>query len=421
MFNKTTLLNKTTLRISLVLFVLLMTSFQTAVAEDWGRFRGPRADGTTADSKIPTTWSDKENVKWKLALPGGGFSSPIVVGKQVLVTAYSESGNGVKRHLVSVDRATGKAQWTKSIEGVSDGGGQGFSYHGQASHTPVSDGERVYVMFGSSGVIAYDLAGEQLWKKDVGNERRARFGTAASPILHGDLLIVAAGSESESIRAFNKKTGEEVWKTEAGSLSQSYSTPLIAKNAKGGEDLLISVAYEVWSMNPATGKLKWYAETQVDTAACPAIIAKDGVAYVIGGRSGGRAAIRIDGKDDVTDSSVLWSERGGSYVPSPVLHNGRLFWINDRGVASCVDTKTGKEVGQKRISGRFYSSVLLAGDKLYAVSRFGGTYVLKATPKFEQIALNKLTDESDFSGSPAVSDGQLFIRSDTNLYCIAAE
>jgi hypothetical protein len=370
---------------------------------------------------VPTEWSDSRNLTWKLSLPGAGFSSPIVVGKQVFVTAYSGSRDQVKRHLVCVDRETGEAAWTKTVDGVSDGGDGGFAHHGQASHTPVSDGERVYVMLGSSGVRAFDLSGEQLWEQQLGNERASRFGTASSPILYKDHLIVTAGAESESIRAFDKKTGEEAWKTEAGSLSGSYSTPLIVTNPKGVDELLLSVTREVWSINPTSGKLNWYATTRVDTAACTSVIVGDGVAYLVGGRSGGRTAVRIEGKGDTTESGVLWSEGGGSYVPSPVLHEGRLYWVNDSGIATCIDAKTGKQLGRKRLGGRFYASVALINGKLYAVSRFGGTHVLKPTPDFEQIALNKLSDESDFSGSPAASDGQLFIRSDEFLYCIGTE
>jgi len=276
-------------------------------------------------------------------------------------------------------------------------------------------------MLGSSGVHTYDLAGEELWTQDVGNERNSRFGTASSPLLYKDHLIVTAGAESESIRAFNKKTGEEVWKTEAGSLSGTYSTPLIVQNADGEDEMLLSVTSELWSLNPATGKLMWYAETPVDTAACPTIVASDGIAYVIGGRRGGRAAVRITGKGDTTETGVVWSETGGSYVPSPVLHDGKLYWINDSGIASCIDAKTGEQLGRNRIGGKFYASIVLVGDKLYAVSRFDGTYVFKLGPDFEQIAVNKFADESDCSASPAVSDGQLFIRSDESLYCIEAE
>jgi outer membrane protein assembly factor BamB len=158
----------------------------------------------------------------------------------------------------------------------------------------------------------------------------------------------------------------------------------------------------------------------VDTAACPGIVVDKGIAYLVGGRSGGRTAVQLGGKDDATKTHVKWSTTGGSYVPSPVLCEGHLYWVNDRGIVNCVDIKTGEQVGTKRLGGQFYASMVVANGTLYAVSRFGGTHVLKATPNLEEIALNKLSDDSDFSGSPAISDGQLFIRSDAALYCIQA-
>ena len=185
--------------------------------------------------------------------------------------------------------------------------------------------------------------------------------------------------------------------------------------------MLISVPFEVWSLNPDTGKLNWYAATDIDTNSVPTVVSKDGIAYVIGGRRGGRAAIRLGGSGDVTETDVLWSTRGGSYVPSPVFYQGHLYWVNDGGIAFCVDTKTGKPVTTKRLGGQFYASIVLIGDKLYAVSRFTGTYVLEAQPELKQIAHNTLSDESDFSASPAVSDGQLIIRSNKYLYCIQAK
>ena len=405
-----------------VAFATGLSAVGPLAAEDWPSFRGPRGDGTSQDSNVPIEWSDTKNIKWKLELPGKGFSSPVVLGNKVLVTAWSGGGSDVTRHLVCVDRAEGKVLWTKTVKGSSDGGDSGFAYHGNASHTPVCDGERIYCMFGSSGVHVYDMDGGELWTKDVGSERLARFGSASSPILHNDTLIVTAGCESGTILGLDKKTGKELWKSNADSLSQSYSTPRIVKNAEGEDELLISVAYELWSMNPANGKLRWYAETKVDTAACPGLVTAEGVVYVVGGRGGGRTAVRIGGKGDVSESNVVWSESGGSYVPSPVLHKGHLYWINQDGIAFVVDAKTGKQVTRKRMGrGRFYSSVTLVNDKLYAVSRFDGAYVLKATPELEQVALNKLSDDSDFSSSPAMSDGQLFIRSDKALYCIARQ
>ncbi len=392
-------------------------------AADWPRFRGPTGEGISQDANVPTEWNDMKNVKWKLKIPGKGFSSPIVVGDYVFVTCHSSSQDDLERRLLCVQRHRGNIVWSKIVpSAAAERRGPGFgTRHGYASQTPVSDGKRVYVLFGNTGVLAFDMMGKQLWQKDVGRENAAMFGSGASPILYKDRLIVTAGAESESIRALDTKTGKEIWKTEATSLSRCYCTPVVVKNAKGEDELVISVPYEVWSLSLDSGNLKWYAETRVDTNSCPTVVSRDGIVYVIGGRSGGRAAIRTGGKGDVTKSNVLWSTSGGSYVPSPVLHNGHLYWINDRGVAYCVDAKTGKEVAKKRIGGQFYASPVLIKDRLYQVSRFSGTYVLEATPELTQVAHNTLSDDSDFSASPAVSDGQFILRSDEYLYCIQAE
>lgn len=392
-------------------------------AADWPRFRGPTGEGISNDLEIPTIWSKTTNLKWKLEMPGQGFSSPIVVGDHVFVTCFSRADDDtaqLTRHLLCVDRTEGRIVWSKSVvSDVAETDGPGFgTRHGHASHTPVSDGNRVFVLFGSTGVLAFDMTGKQVWQQNVGRENAALFGSASSPILYKDSLIVTAGAESESIRALNKETGEELWKAEGASLSRCYCTPLIVRNAQGADDLIVSVPYEVWGLNPLSGKIKWYAASNVDTNSCPAAVSQDGIVYVIGGRSGGRIAIQTGGKGDVGESKVLWSQRGGSYVPSPVLYNDHLYWINDQGVAYCVDANTGEEVSKKRLGGQFYASAVLINDKLYVVSRFGGTYILEATPELTQIAHNTLGDDSDFSGSPAVSDGQLILRSDTHLYCI---
>jgi outer membrane protein assembly factor BamB len=406
--------------LSVVAAWILLCSF--AGAGDWARFHGPDGAGV-GRGQVPIEWSDDHNLKWKLKMPGRGFSSPIVVGDLVFVTCYSDADDdlaNLKRHLLCVRREDGKPVWEKIVpSAAAEVRSPSFGVsHGFASHTPTSDGENVFVMFGNTGVVAFDLKGNQLWQKSVGQESASMFGSASSPILYGDSLIVMAGAESESIRAFDKKTGEELWKTEAETLSRSYSTPLIAKNGEGRDELLISAPYEMWGLNPETGKLNWYAENQIDMNAVPSPIVKDGICYVIGGRSGGRAAIRLGGKGDVTETHLLWSTSVGSYVSSPVLHDGHLYWCNDRGIAYCVDAKTGQEITKKRLDGAFYASVVLVGDKLYAVSRRDGTFVIEATPQLKQLAHNRLSDESEFRATPALSDGQLILRSDQALYCI---
>lgn len=393
-----------------------------ATAEDWLGFRGPDAAGVSTDTKVPTQWSDSQNLKWKIDLPGKGYSSPIVVGKSVYVTCYSSgSVENLKRFLVRIDRESGKVTLKKEYKSEARekeiprfAGRPGF-----ASHTPVSDGKNIFAMFGNSGLYALDLDGNVLWKKPIGAEENAMFGSAASPILYKDVVIQMAAAESESIRALNKSDGSEAWKTEGGSLNRSYSTPVVAKSKDGRDEILIPVVGEVWSINPETGKLFWYSNARSDTAACPVIVAKDGIAYCLAGRGGGRTAIRLGGKGDVSESHTVWSMTGGSYVPSPVIHDGHLYWVKDDGVLTCISLETGKEVKKLRLGGKFYASITLVGDKLFAVSRFDGTHVIEATPELKKIAHNKLSDDSDHSASPAISDGQLFIRSDKAIYCIA--
>jgi outer membrane protein assembly factor BamB len=409
---------------ALTALLTVMLTANAVSAADWTGFRGPNSSGVSSSKGVPTTWDDSKNLKWKLELPGKGYSSPIVVGDSVYVTCYSEGDvSELKRFLVRIHRVTGKVVWSKPFEPTSPekdiprfAGRPGF-----ASHTPVSDGTHIFAMFGNSGLHAFDLDGELLWTKEVGKEERSMFGSAASLVLHKDKVIVMAGAESESILAFNKKDGEQLWSADGGSLSRSYSTPVIATSADGRDELLVPVVGEIWSINPETGKLFWYSEARSDAATCPVIVTNNGVAYCLGGRSGGRTAIRLGGKGDVTDTHTEWKMTGGSYVPSPVIRGAHLYWVKDDGFLTCIDLATGKEQNRIRLGGKFYASITLIDDKLYAVSRFDGTHVLEATPELKKIAHNPAGDDSDHSASPAVSDGQLFIRSDKALYCIATE
>lgn len=407
---------------SVLLFGLTLCS-SFAQAEDWTGFRGPNSSGVSNDKNVPVEWSDTKNLAWKLDLPGKGYSSPIVVGDSVFVTCYTkdEGLSKIKRFLIRIDRKSGSPVWTKEVPATE--AEQAYSRiagdPGYAVHTPVTDGKHVYAMFGNSGMHAFDMDGEIKWTKKLGKENRARFGSASSPVLYNDMLILQASSESETIYGLNKATGEEIWKVPAQPLSQSYSTPILAKSDNGVDELLVGVANEMWSLDPNNkGKLNWYASTNVPLSMCPVIVAKDGIAYCVGGRGGGRTAIRLGGKDDVGDSHRVWQTSGSTYVPSPVIVGEHLYFVNDTGNVTCVDLKDGKSVGRQRLGGRFYASITAIGDKLYAVSRYSGTHVIEATPELKKLANNKLSDDSDHSASPAVSDGQLFIRSNKAIYCI---
>ena len=425
--------------LALLLLVVITQGAGVSSAADWAQFRGPSASGLSADSKLPKTWSDTSNLSWKVELPGPGSSSPIVIGERVFVTCYSGYGvpksNGgdlksLQRHLVCVDRTNGQIRWTKTVAGkLPEDGYQGYiTEHGYASGTPVADDERVYCFFGKSGVVAFDFEGNQLWQTSVGKESsNRRWGSGASLILHKDILIVNASEESQSVRGLDKRTGKEVWNAPAATLELAYGTPSVVTLKDQRQELVVAVPGEVWGLHPETGKLRWFAEHSLTGNICPSIIADGETIYVFGGfRSAGCLAVRAGGKGDVTKTHVNWTSRNSSYVATPVLHNGHLYWISDNGQAFCLESKTGKLVYRERVTelkagGRpVYASPVVADEKIYIPSRWDGVVVLAAQPVYKVLAQNKFTDDdSDFNGSPAISQNQLFLRSNRYLYCIA--
>jgi len=399
------------------------------------RFRGTDGSGSSANVDIPTEWSAQSNLKWKAEMPGAGSSTPIVVGDRVYVTCYSgygtdfnSTGNqkSLARHLIALDLNTGKEIWKASVASTStEDQFQGFlTEHGYATSTPTSDGENIYAFFGKSGVFAFDKQGKQLWTTSVGIESGSKhWGSSASLVRYKDLIIVNAADESQTIYGLNRQTGAVVWKAEAAGLENTFCTPLLIPVGDRTE-LVIAVPWEIWGLDPATGKLLWHVETDLDSNICPSVIAKDGIVYAIGGRRGGSIAVRAGGKGDVVNSHVLWKGTATSYVPSPVIHKDRLYWVTDRGIALCVNAKTGELVYQQRVAvngtGRlFYASVSLINEKLYAVSRHGGTFIYETGDKFTQITNNKHLDDTAFNASPVITGNHLLLRSNSHIYCIS--
>ena len=397
---------------------------------DWKRFRGPGASGVSDDTGLPVKWSGSDGVVWKAELPGFGASSPITLGDQVFLTSYSGYGlnrdepgkqTDLKHYLNCLDRSDGRVIWSRGIDAnlpQTEYGGF-IALHGYSSNTPVTDGQSVYAFFGSSGVFAFDLAGKPLWKAPVGDQIH-KWGSATSPVLYNDLLIVNASIESESIVALNKATGEEVWRT--GGIERSWGTPLIVDAIEGGRELVVSCQGKVLGLDPATGKQLWEC-ANVDDYICPSVIAADGIVFATGGRKPLTIAIRTGGRGDVTGTHMLWELKKTPKVATPVYHDGYLYWLDNKGIAYCADAKTGEEIYEERmgISGggdKVYASGVVADGKLYYVTRQGGTIVLAAGTKFDQLAQNELDDESVFNATPVVSRSQLLIRSDRFLYCI---
>ena len=409
-------------------------------AADWTRFRGPNGSGLAPDADVPATWSDTQNLQWKTALPGRGSSSPIVCGERVFVTSYSGYGDGstdgsldkLRRHLLCLERQTGKILWDKTVaaELPEDPYAGYLTEHGYASSTPVTDGERVYAFFGKTGVHAFDFTGRQLWQVNVGRQSsNRRWGSGASPLLYKNMVIVNAAEESRSLRALDTLTGKEVWQAASDRLELCFSTPALVDGGGGRTDLVVAVPDELWAFNPDTGKLRWFAQTGIGGNVSPSVVASDGVLFATGGfPQTGTVAVRGGGKGDVTRTNVLWSSEVASYVPSPVVQGGHLYFVSDRGVATCLDVKSGQVVYKEALPGitstgrggkPVYASTLLAGKHLYAVTRRKGTFVLNAAPQFAVVAQNSFTgDDSDFNATPAISGNQIFLRSNRFIYCV---
>lgn len=452
---------------------------------EWTRFRGPNGVGVSPDARpVPTEWSDTRNLKWKTQLPGPGHSSPIVVGERVFVTCWSGYGvsrenpgnmEDLRRHILCIDRNTGSIRWSREVKPVlpeEEYRGM-FAQNGYASHTPASDGERVYVFFGKTGVYAFDLEGNELWHKSVGTgDDRRGWGSAASPILYKDLVIVPAVTESRALVALHKLTGEEVWRQEAEGFNSTWGTPVLVDLPDGRTDLVIAVPYEIWGLNPDNGKLRWYSEAVNSDSICSSLVAHGETVYLMEGMNGGAVAVRAGGNGDVARTHVLWSNRHRNRISTPLYYEGRLYWISG-GIAHVADAATGEELGTPlrlqrsggelaepprgpgegdrpggdrpeggfrggppggfggrggfpggfpggRMGGQDYSSPVLADGKIYFLTRSGDGIVLRVGPTLEQIAANRFeSDASEFTATPAICDGEIFIRSNRFLYCVA--
>jgi outer membrane protein assembly factor BamB len=414
-------------------FALLVLSAATLPAQqaklEWPQFRGPNGQGVSADKAVPLKWGPKENLLWKTELPSG-TSSPIVVGPHVFLTAssgYDSSGRSgtmdqLKLHLLCVSLDSGKVLWTKDVAPKLPEQATIRETHGYASGTPAADAERLYVSYGKSGVLAFDHKGNELWRADIGSGLNG-WGSAASPMLAGDLVIVNAAVESESLIALNKKTGKEVWR--AKGIKESWNTPILAKTADGKTELVLAIMGKVLGFDPASGKQLWSCATDIGWYMVPSLVADGGVVYCIGGRSGGGLAVRLGGSGDVTKSHRVWTSRKGSNVTSPILHEGHLYWMHEAtGVAYCAEAKTGNMVYEERVPGaqQVYASPVLADGRIYYIARNGRTFVVAAKPKYELLAANDLGEpRGTFNASPAVAGGRLLVRSEKHLYCVGGK
>lgn len=419
-----------TLRSVCLSFVVLCFGTYVASGGDWSQFRGPGGLGTSDEKGLPAKWSATEDIVWKTELVGPGASCPVVAGDRIFLTCYTgyglEANKGdqkdLLRHLICFDRQSSKVLWKKEFQPkLPEHGYQGEgAYHGYAASTPLVDGDRLYVFFGKSGVFCFDLEGKEKWQASVG-EGTHGWGSGTSPVVHGNLLIVNASIESGSLVALEKTTGKEVWR--AKGINSSWNTPLLV-NDKQRAEVIVSVEGRLLSFNPEDGTPLWNADG-VHRYVCPSVVAHEGVVYAIGGGHTS-LAVKLGGSGDVTATHTLWKKPLGSNVSSPVYHDGHLYWASDSGgFICCQNAATGETVYQVRLDprpGTIWSSAVLADGKLYFVSQHNGTFVVAARPQFELLAHNVIqNDDSRTNASPAISHGQIFLRTDKFLYCIGTK
>ncbi len=419
----------------------------------WPQWRGPLATGVAPGANPPVQWAENKNIRWKVAIPGRGLSSPIIWKDRIFLTATIETEMEVRQEKVkaveaetpafhrtrarmprkvlqfvvmALKRSDGSVLWKRTVCEVAPHSAT-HADGSWASGSPATDGERVYAYFGSYGLYALDMDGNPKWDKQFGLfKMRANFGEGTSPVLCGDLLILNQDQEGPSfIVALDRKTGDEKWKL-ARDERTSWSTPLVVE-FDGRRQIVTAATKRIRSYDATSGKLLWEAGGMTGNV-IPAPVADKGIVYCMSGfRGSALMAVRLAAaKGDVTSKpqAIAWSAKENTpYVPSPLLYNGLLYYSKgNAGALTCVDATTGKVYyGSQKLEGikTLYASPVEAAGRVYITGRDGLTFVIKHGPEFKVLARNKLDDR--FTASAAIVDDELLLRGEKSLYCIAKD
>jgi outer membrane protein assembly factor BamB len=429
----------TALRRSLLVFLCAAVP---ALGGNWPAWRGPAGDGHSSEKDLPLKWSATENVRWKVPLPDEGNSTPIVWSDRVFLTQATEKADwppkppaggpasAHKRSLLCFRRADGKLLWQKDT--IYKDKESTHSTNPFCSASPVTDGERVVVSHGSAGLFCYDFDGKELWHYDLGKLEHI-WGNASSPVLDGDLVILWCGPcERQFLLAVNKRTGEKVWQHDEpggdsgkkGEWIGSWCTPLVAR-VGDHDELIVAVPEKVKAFDPKTGKELWSCAGLGKLVYASPVCSADGIVVALSGFHGPALAVRAGGKGDVTATHRLWhhADKNPQRIGSPVIVGEHVYLINEQGLAQCFELKTGKELwNSERVTKPTWGSLVVAGGRLYVTNQTGETVVLATNPKLEVLARNRLGERMEngemVRGSLAVSDGEVFIRTYKQLWCI---
>ena len=399
------------------LLVCLLGLTSMAAAQDWPEFRGPGGQGHSSERGLPLEWSEARNIVWKSAVPGRGWSSPIVSAGRVWLTTAVED-RGVSLRLLAYDVATGREVVNVEVFNVRSGGAL-HPKNNRASPSPIVEGDRVYVHFGTEGTAALTTDGEVLWKERFRYE--SQHGAGSSPILHGDLLIINCDGGSEAfVVALDKRTGKTRWKTSRRQpWDQAYTTPLVIR--VGDRDQIVSVgAFRAAAYEPASGKEIWRVSYGDGFSNVPRPVYGHGLVYIATGFfQPAIMAVRPDGSGDVSKTHVGWTNRRAApLTPSPLLVGDELYLVTDAGIASCLDARTGDILWQQRLNGTFSASPVFADGRIYFLAEDGVATVLAPGRQYRRLATNTLDGAT--LASMAIAGGSIYVRSATHLYRIGA-
>ena len=391
-----------------------------SAGENWPEFRGPTADGHSDSTELPTTWSETENIAWKTSIPGRGWSSPVIWGKQVWVTTATEDGKQLSA--CCLDRDTGKFIYELPLFTVEKSQVM-HKFNSYASPTPAIEEGRVYLSWGAYGLACVDTTtGQTLWvRRDLPCEHFR--GPGSSPILSGDLLIEHYdGFDYQYVVALHKHTGKTVWKTDRptdfrttdGDAKKAFATPIVI-DVQGRKELISPTSKGIFGYDLLTGAEIWRVTFDLFSTPTRPLYHNGVLIFCAGFSKGELMAVRADGVGDVTGTHVLWKvDKAMPSKPSPLLADGLIYTIQDQGVAMCLDEKTGEQVWQARLGGNYSASPIRAAGQLYFLSEEGKVSVVAPGREYKLLAENTLPD--GFMASPAVSGKALYLRTRTALY-----
>ena len=398
-------------------FAALLVLLDASVhGEDWPQFRGPTGQGHSSERGLPLDWSESRNVMWKTPVPGRGWSSPVVAGGRVWLTT-SVTANGASLRALAYDVLSGREALNVEVFRLRNADLLNAK-NSHASPTPVVDGDRVFVHFGTEGTAALSTSGEIIWKTRL--PYQSQHGNGGSPMLYGDLLIVSCdGSDQAYLVALDKRTGKVRWKTwRRQPWDQAYTTPLLIR--VGDQEQVVSVgAYRAGAYDPQTGKEIWRVSYADGFSNVPRPVYGHGLVYIATGfQQPTLLAVRPDGTGDVTNTHVAWTlRRAAPLTPSPLIVDEEIYIVNDGGIASCLDAKTGEIHWQQRLGGEYSASPLFADGRIYFLNEEGVATAIAPGRVFRRLATASLDGAT--LASIAVSGGSMFIRTHTHLYRIA--